>query len=279
VELRTYRRKAKTVAAWHYPTTAAIGVFLLAPTVVVVIMSFSSGNLLTFPPPSWGFRWYRVFMGSALWTNALKFSVILGAATAVLATILGTALALGLARTRGRLARLVSALVISPMIVPILVTAIGVYFASTHLSLSTFNSLLLVHTALGLPFIVLVVLSSLKILDPDLGRAASGLGAGPWAAFRYITLPLIAPSILIGAVFAFQFSWDEVVVANFLSTPGHQTLPVVMWIEARQTVEPTLAAASTLLSAVTLAFLFIFLYLQRYNLRRIGSAREGQARG
>jgi putative spermidine/putrescine transport system permease protein len=162
----------------------------------------------------------------------------------------------------------VSALVLAPLIVPILITAIGIYFASTYVTMSTFWSLLLAHTALGLPFVVLVVLTNLKLLDPNFEKAARTLGASQWRAFRHITLPLISPSAVIGAIFAFQFSWDEVLVANFLSTPGEQTLPVVMWTEATQTIEPTVAAASSLLSAVTLALLIGYLVLQRRAVRQ-----------
>jgi putative spermidine/putrescine transport system permease protein len=242
-------------------------------------MSFSASNLLSFPPPTWGLRWYRVFADSSLWTGALFFSARLAIACAVCSAVLGTALAVGLAKVRGRLAGIISAFVLAPLIVPILITAIGVYFASTYVNLSTFNSLLLVHTALSMPFVVLVVLTSLRQVDPNMERASRSLGADAWRSFRYVIFPIIAPSIAIGAVFAFQFSWDEVVIANFLSTPGNQTLPVVMWTDAKQTIEPTIAAASTLLSAVTGVLLFTHLIIQRRSMRlsaRMTSNAEGK---
>lgn len=257
----------RNYAIWHYPLFALTAIFLLIPTVIIILMSFSSGSLLMFPPTDWGTEWYHEFFTNPLWTNGFLFSIRLGVSSASCVAVLGTALALGLSRARGLLARIVSGLVLAPLVVPILVIAIGMYFASTYVTASTFWTLLLAHTALSMPFLVLVVLTQLRLVDPNLEMAARGLGASPWSVFWHVTLPLITPSIAVGAVFAFQFSWDEVIVANFLSNPGEQTLPVVMWTEASQSIKPTIAAASSVLTAVTLLVLCAYLVLQRRAVR------------
>lgn len=261
-------RRQTNYAMWHYPLFGLTAIFLLTPTVIIIVMSFSAGSLLMFPPTSWGTRWYHEFVSNPLWSHAFWFSLRLGVSSAICVAVVGTGLAVGLASATGALARVVSAMVLAPLIVPILVIAIGMYFASTYITASTFWMLLLAHTALAMPFLVLVVTTQLRLIDPNLERAARGLGATPWRVFWRVTLPLITPSIAVGAIFAFQFSWDEVIVANFLSAPGQQTLPVVMWAEASQSIKPTIAAASSVLTAVTLLVLCCYLALQRRAFRR-----------
>lgn len=241
-----------------------IGFFLIAPTLIVIPMSFSSGRLLTFPPKGFSTRWYSAFMENQLWTAGAVTSVKVGTATAVLATVIGTLTALGLVRGRYPARGLFTAIVLSPLIVPVVVIAIGMFFVYSdwHI-IGTLHGLILAHTTLAIPFVVVVVGTSLRTFDRTLELAAQNLGAGPIRTFVRITLPLILPSIVAAALFAFITSWDEVVVSIFLSSPIVRTLPVVIWGQVRSTIDPTIAAIATFLTGVTLTVLTFVLVAQR----------------
>lgn len=241
-----------------------VGFVLIAPTLIIVPMSFSSGSILRFPPPGFGTRWYANFFESETWTAGAITSVKVGTAAAILATVLGTLMALGLVRGRYPGRGIVMAVVLSPLIVPVVVIAIGMYFVYTDWRLAgTMPGLILAHTSLAIPFVVVNVSVSLRTFDRTLELAAQNLGAGPIRTFFRITLPIISPSIVAGALFAFIASWDEVVVSIFLSSPIVRTLPVVMWGQVRSTIDPTIAAVATMLSAVTLVVLSLVMVAQR----------------
>ena len=246
--------------------TSFVGViafFLIAPTLIVIPMSFSSGRLLTFPPKGFSTRWYSSFLDNQLWTAGAMTSVKVGLATAALATVIGTTTALGLVRGRYPARGLVTAIVLAPLIVPVVVIAIGMFFVYSdwHI-IGTLPGLILAHTALAIPFVVVVVGTSLRTFDRTLELAAMNLGAGPIRTFLRITLPLILPSIVAAALFAFITSWDEVVVSIFLSSPIVRTLPVVIWGQVRSTIDPTIAAIATFLTGVTLTVLTFVLIAQ-----------------
>jgi putative spermidine/putrescine transport system permease protein len=189
--------------------------------------------------------------------------LVVGTSTTVLATALGTLAALGLVRGTfpGRAA--VVALVVSPLIVPSVVVALGMYVVYVRIGLAgTLPGLVIAHTALALPFVVINVAASLRTLDDTAEMAARGLGAGPYYTFFHITLPLIMPGVIAGALFAFITSWDEVVVALFQSTPLLQTLPVVIWAQIKNDVDPTVAAASSVVSLVSLLILCCWLVVR-----------------
>lgn len=241
-----------------------VALFLITPLVIVVIMSLSTGSTLSFPPPGYGFDWYANLAGSQLWTSAAGTSLRVGVSAATLAAILGTATALGLVRGRYPARGLVNALAMSPLIVPLVVTAVGVYLFFVRWQLTgTFEGLVMAHTALGIPFVIITVTSNLRVLDRNLELAAMSLGAGPVRTFFRITLPLISPGVLIGALFAFVWSWDELVVAIFLSSPLVRTLPVVMWGQIRSRIDPTIAAVATLLMITTVLLLVTVLLIRR----------------
>jgi putative spermidine/putrescine transport system permease protein len=243
--------KAASVAA-----VTLILVFLAAPILVVVVASFSSASYLTFPPPAFGLRWYREYLGSAGWLNATSLSIGVAAAVVVLSAVLGTLAALGLAKLPPAARGLATALFLSPLIVPVIVVAIGIYYAFSHYGLiGSPLGLVLAHTCLAVPFVVTSVGASLAGLDRRLEQAAASLGATPWGTFRQITLPLIRPGVLVGALFAFITSFDELVVALFLSGSGAVTLPRRMWDDLRFAIDPTIAAVSTLTIVLTAALL------------------------
>jgi putative spermidine/putrescine transport system permease protein len=230
--------------------------FLALPIVVVVILSFSSATYLRFPPPALSLRWYEAYFGSRDWLAATWRSLGVGAAVVVLATLLGTGGALGLARLPSRARGPVGALILSPLIVPNIVVAIGLYYAFARYGLvGTPIGLVLGHTCLAVPFVVTSVSASLAALDPRLEQAALSLGATPWGAFRQVTLPLVRAGILVGALFAFLTSFDELIVSLFLSGSGAVTLPRRMWDELRFAIDPTIAAVSTLTFVLSIVLL------------------------
>lgn len=237
-------------------TTVAVLLFLILPIVVIFPLSFSSGELLTLPTPGFSWRWYEDFFTNSRWLLATKNSFIVGIATTVLATSLGTLAALGffLGRFRGKTALV--ALLSTPMVVPVVVTAIAVYFAFSFVGLNnTLGGLILAHTILSVPYVLITVFATLQNFDLNLLKAAATLGAPPHVAFYRVVLPLIAPGVATGALFAFATSFDELVVAIFIASPGQFTLPRQMYAGLREFLSPTIAAAAVLLILCSLMLL------------------------
>lgn len=235
---------------------ALVFLFLLAPIVVIVPLSFNSGPFLTYPLEGLSLRWYEDFFTSPQWLPALQNSFVVAVATTVLATPLGTLAALGLVRSNFMMKRLVVALLISPMIVPVIIIAIAVYFVFAPLRLTgSLAGLVLAHTVLAVPFVVIAVNATLQGFDATLWRAGASLGARPIFVFRRVVLPLIAPGVLSGALFAFVASFDELVTTIFLAGPQQRTLPLQMFDGVREQVSPTITAAATLLIALSVVLL------------------------
>jgi len=204
--------------------------FLAFPIIVVFVVSFSSATYLTFPPPALSLRWYDTYFGSMDWLRPTWLSIWVAAAVVVLSTFLGTLAALGIARLPRALRVLATGLILSPLIVPVIVVAIGIYYAFSRYGLvGTPIAMVLAHTCLAVPFVVTSVSASLSGIDPRLEQAALSLGATPGGTFFQVTLPLIQPGVLVGALFAFISSFDELVVSLFLSGSGAVTLPRRMW--------------------------------------------------
>ena len=238
--------------------------FLMLPILVIVPLSFNAGRYLGFPLEGLSLRWYADFFGSPVWRGALGNSLVIALATTALATVLGTAAALGLARPGLPGRRLMQGLVLAPLIAPAVIVGVGMYFVFSTLQLThTLPGLVLAHTALAVPFVVVTVGAAHAGLDARLLRAAASMGAPPWLAFRKITLPLIAPGVASGALFAFTTSLDEIVVTLFLAGPGQRTLPREMFSAAREALTPTIAAAATVLIAFSSALLAAFLFFRR----------------
>ncbi|MDO9712602.1 ABC transporter permease [Paracraurococcus lichenis] len=246
---------------------AVVGLILLylaLPILVVAVVSFSSGTYLTFPPPGFGLRWYQAYLGNRDWLAATWLSLWVAAGTVALSVGLGTPAALGLARLPRAPRALATGLVLSPLIVPHIVVAIGIYYAYARAGLvGSPAGLMLAHTCLAVPFVVTSVSASLAGLDPRLAQAAASLGATPFGTFRQVTLPLIRPGILVGALFAFITSFDELIVTLFVSGSGAVTLPRRMWDDVRFAIDPTLAAVSTLTVALTAALMMAIHILRR----------------
>lgn len=248
--------------------TGAVLVFLVAPILTIVPLSFSSGSFFYYPLPGFSLRWYQDFFTSPFWLLSLKNSLIIGISATVLATTLGTMAALGIWRARFPAQALVLALLISPMVVPVIIVAVGVYFAFAPLGLSDgYLGLILAHTTLGVPFVVITVLATLSAFDRTLLRAAESLGASQLATFRRVMLPLILPGVASGAVFAFAASFDEVVVVLLMAGPAQRTLPRQMFAGINDNISLTIAAAATMLIAISLALMIVVGALQRRSAR------------
>lgn len=242
--------------------------FLIIPTLMVIPISFNDNQYLKFPPTELSLRWYRDFWSNPDWLSSTWVSIMTASAVTVLATVLGTLAALGLSRMRGVGQKLILGLVISPLIVPTVSLALAFYFffAKLHL-VGTWTSVVLAQTVLALPFTLLNVHGSLQSYPVTLERAAYTLGAGPVSTFFRVTLPIIRPGIIAGALFAFLVSFDEFIIALFLSGPGMTTLPVQMWNTMQLYVSPTIAAVSSMITVITV-LTFVLMGLTRRLAKR-----------
>ncbi|GGL94857.1 ABC transporter permease [Nakamurella endophytica] len=274
----TATAKAKgtgTVARHPFAVVAAVVVALLlvVPTLVVVPISFTGKASFVFPPDSWSLRWYGNLFSDSRWTSALRRSLWIALLSSVLATTVGTAASVGLTRwRRRRWAAAARALLLVPVFVPAIVLAIGIYtvFGSLGL-LGTVTGFVLAHASLGVPFVVISVTAVLQSFDVQLERAAESLGAGRWAVFRQITLPLILPGVLAGALFAFVASFDEILVSLFIKSPFLETFPIRVYQSVDNDTDPTVAAASTLVLVVTTLVILVAVRISTLRTRRLGT--------
>jgi putative spermidine/putrescine transport system permease protein len=240
----------------------------VAPILTIVPLSFSSGSFFYYPLPGLSLRWYQDFFTSSFWLSSLRNSLIIGVSATVLATVLGTMAALGIWRARFPAQALVLAMLISPMVVPVVIIAVGVYFAFAPLGLTDgYLGLILAHATLGVPFVVITVLATLSAFDRTLLRAAESLGASQLTTFRRVMLPLILPGVASGAVFAFAASFDEVVVVLLMAGPAQRTLPRQMFAGINDNISLTIAAAATMLIAISLTLMIAVGALQRRSAR------------
>lgn len=241
----------------------AVLIFLLVPIFVIVPLSFSSGSFLSYPLPGWSLQWYRELFASTEWARATRNSFIVAPAATLIATTLGTLAAMGLARSKFCGRGMVSALLVAPMIVPIVVVAVSTYLVFARWGLAeSYLGLILVHAALGAPFVVTTVLATLQGFNHNLVKASLSLGAGPVQTFFNVTLPVIAPGVISGALFAFAASFDEVVVTLFLAGPDQVTLPRQMFTGIRENISPVIAAVATLLTLFTTALMMTLEWLR-----------------
>ncbi|MFC3997316.1 ABC transporter permease [Nocardiopsis sediminis] len=247
-----------------------VGALLILPTLVVIPMSFSASAFLSFPPQGLSLVWYREFFTDPVWMSAVAQSLQVAVCTTVLSVVLGIMTALGLIRGRFRGKGLLQVLILSPMIMPLVVLAVGLFLVySDWRILGSLGGLILGHTVVAYPLVYIAVSTSLHGMDRSLEQAAASLGATRWFVFRTVTLPLIAPGVLSGALFAFTTSWDELILSIFLSSPIVKTLPVVMWQQVQTELSPTLAVAATLVMATTIVLVVTAAWIgARRNVRK-----------
>lgn len=295
---------------WHYTylvLCTAIFIFLISPILVVIPLSFNAEPyftfteaMLRFDPAGYSLRWYDALLTlgmqapdairdgawwsdmweNSTWVRAAKNSIIIGFWATILATVLGTLAALGLSRPEMPYRRVVMAILISPMIVPIIIIATGLFFFySNPCSIigtecgrltSTYLGVILAHTTLGIPFVIITVTATLSGFDQSLIRASASLGASPSRTFFKVIMPLILPGVVSGALFAFVTSFDEVVAVLFIAGPDQQTIPRQMWNGIREAISPAILAVATILVIISIALLATVELLRRRSERLRG---------
>jgi putative spermidine/putrescine transport system permease protein len=264
---------------WHYSfyvLSITLFIFLLFPILTIVPMSFNSGEFLHYPLQGLSLRWYEDFFGSGRWGVAIQNSAIVGLGSTILATVLGTVAAVGINRADFPGKQLLLALLISPMMIPLVITALALYLFYARIGMNdTYIGLILAHTILGMPFVLITVSATLQGFDTNLIRAGASLGAGPVRVFLKVMMPNIAPGVASGAMFAFATSLDEVVVVLFVAGPSHRTLPRQMFSGIREHLSPTILAAATILIVVA-ALLMLTLELLRKRSERLNKPIEDE---
>src|SRR5271170_5715752 len=235
---------------------AAACVWLLAPIVIVVIIAFSGDGYLRFPPTSLSLQWFDRFFGDLQWQRALLSSLVIGAVACAVSTTIGFLAAYAFLRAEFRGKKLLLSLMLTPVIVPSIITAIAMYYLAGRLGLiGNYLWLGLCHAVIAMPIVLLILLAALHAVDPNLERAALGLGASRPRVFFRVVLPIALPGVMSAALFAFLASFDELLISLFLAGVRAQTLPVRIWNSLNLQVEPTIAAVSAFLIAVTAVIL------------------------
>ena len=266
---------------WHYAFIAICAVvflFLIAPLIVIIPLSFNSLPYFTFTEEmlalerdAFSLRWYEDFLSREIWRRSIANSLFIAVCATVLATALGTVAALGLSRPHMPFRAFIMGLLISPMIVPLVITAAGIFFFYAQIGLTgTYLGIILAHTALGTPFVVITVTATLIGFDHSMTRAAAMCGADPARVFFKIVMPLILPGVIAGALFAFVTSFDEVVVVLFVASVEQQTIPRQMWAGIREEISPTILAVATLLIVFSVAVMTTIELLRRRSERLRG---------
>jgi len=237
---------------------AVISVFILLPLLILFPVSFSSADVLIFPPPGFSLRWFETILGSSEWVEAALTSLRIGVATCILSLLLATLAVLGFGRRRFVFQGLLEAMVQSPLSVPAVVFALGAYLTFSRFGLvDTELGIIIAHTVLIFPVVFLVASATYSSIDPSLSLAAASLGANPWRNFRTIVFPLLLPGLAIGGLLAMLLSFDESVASIFLSDLSVKTLPRKLWEGIRFNTSPESAAVSALLLGVTCSVIIV----------------------
>lgn len=241
-------QRRKRGLAWIVVAACPALILLILPVVPVVIMSFTSSGIVAFPPSEWGMGAYRTLIESIGWYDALLFSLQVAGLSVVLALVSATLAAIGLTRVRFHGRGIFTALMLAPLSVPLVVLGLSTFQFFIQFRLNgTLLGIVLAHAVMGTPYVFLTVRAGLSQLDISLVRSAMSLGAGPISILRFIYLPALMPALVSSGVLAFGISFDEVVVALFLSGPAAITLPVKMFTEIQYNLSPVIMAVSTLL--------------------------------
>ena len=248
---------------WLYILVALIVLFLILPSLLVIPLSFSNSRYLAFPPPGWSTRWYEAYFSAVEWRDATYISFAAAALTTVLATVLGTLGAYGLNVAAPRLSRILFAVFLLPLIIPGILVAIGIFLLYAQFGLNnTLTGIVLAHTVMALPLVVITVGSGLKGFDMNQEMVARSLGASRLWAFLTVTLPQIQISVISGALLAFITSLDEVIISLFIAGGDKATLTRRMFNALRDEIDPTIAAISTLLILLSVVLLGLSQLLQ-----------------
>lgn len=258
--------RTATELVWFYVHRILCGLillFLITPVLVIVPLSFSESTFLVYPVTGFSLRWYENFFSSPAWMLGLKNTLIVAPVATLIAMVLGTLAALGFNRANFVGKAFLMSLLVSPMVVPVVIVGVAAYLFFAPLGLANnIWLLILMHAVLGVPFVVITVLATLEGFDHNLVKAATSLGASPVYAFFKVTLPIIAPGVISGGLFAFGISFDEIVLTLFVAGPDQYTLPRVMFSGIRENLSPTIAAAATLLILFSIVMLLTLEWLR-----------------
>ncbi|WJI41973.1 MULTISPECIES: ABC transporter permease [Mesorhizobium] len=264
--------------AWHIGLRVICGavlLFLIAPIIVIVPLSFNSESFFTYPLPGVSLKWYVEFFTNPRWIGSVVTSFVVAATVTAISTALGVLASMGLAQLDMRGKSVIIAMLLLPMIVPVIISSVGMYFFYVSIGILNIRwapvGLILAHTALAAPFVVISVTATLSGFDRSLIRAGASLGGTPTTVFFKVVMPLILPGIISGALLAFATSFDEVVVAVFLTAPDQRTLPKQMFNGIRENINPTITAAATLLIIVSILLLTALEWLRRRQERLHGT--------
>lgn len=244
---------------WVFGALAAIAmVFLVAPTVIVLLTSFTSSPSLRFPPPGYSLRWYWALFDADQMQRAAWNSLVVAVWTTAISVVLGTAAALAIARSRLRWVRAADVLFMSPLLLPALAFGFAALIFVNRLGFTpNIPFLVLGHVIVCVPFVLRTTVAALSQLDPALLDASYSLGGGRWMTFRRVTLPLIAPGVGSGAFLAFMASFDNVPVSLFLADERTEVLPIHLWQQIETNLDVRTAAASGLIVIFTLALMLL----------------------
>jgi ABC-type spermidine/putrescine transport system permease subunit II len=253
---RNILTKCGRVGLWVF--SCLVIIFLIAPILVVITVSFNDTTLFELPPVRWSLRWYGTLLDSREWREAFWLSLSVASAVAALALVLGVPAGYALARSQFAGRRLLEFVLISPMVVPVIVLALALYALFARLGLiGRPVGLFLAHTVLATPVVIVIVGAAFRRADAGIELAARACGASFLRAFWSVSLPLVRPALISAGAFAFLTSFDEVVLALFLGGPGATTLPKRIWEAVKFELDPSLTAISTLLVGLTLIALLV----------------------
>jgi len=277
---------------WHYTFRIICGIiftFLITPILVVMPLSFNAQDFFTFTPEmlqfdpeGYSFKHYKDFFTNNEWQRSFKNSLLIAPVATLVSVSLGTLAAIGLSQSHVPFKRAITAILISPMIVPLIISATGMFFFYSHVgnfledrigldkNFVGYVKVILAHSVLGIPFVIITVTATLVGFDNSLTRAAANMGADPVKTFFKIQMPLILPGVISGGLFAFITSFDEVVVVMFVGSTNQKTLPWQMFTGLREQISPTILAVATILVAISIALLVTLELLRRRSERLRG---------
>jgi len=266
---------------WYYCFRIICGmifVFLIFPILIMFPLSFNAEPYFTFTPEmlsldpaGYSTQWYEKFFTSSTWQAAVRNSLVIAFFSTLISTFLGTLAALGLSRPEFPFKTTIMGILISPMVVPLIISAAGMFFFYSRIGLQgSFIGVILAHAALATPFVVITVTATLVGFDHSLTRAAASLGSAPTRTFFHITVPLITPGVISGALFAFITSFDEVVVVLFVGSVNQRTIPWAMFSGIREQISPTILAVASILVTFSIILLTVLELLRRRNERLRG---------
>lgn len=240
--------------------------FLVTPALIAIPVSLTPKRFLSMPKGEVSLRHFEKLFTSPEWMSSFFQSAVIALSASALATALGTLCAIGLWRISSKYSEMVRAFLLLPLIIPQIISAMAFYRLWIPMGLiDTYPGLILAHTILAAPMVLITVSASLANFDPRLEQASKNLGASNWTTMRCVILPSVKPGVFAGALFAFILSWDEIVVTLFISKFSVYTLPRRMWNGIRENTDPTVAAAAVVLIAFTVLAFAFSAYMSRRN--------------